>query len=335
MIFSCPFFSVIYLPTPTGCKGFVMKMKYCALTLFSLMFNLHAAEELSPEKAEKLKPFKNISITGHFVSIGDAAKAVSKRADGLGAAYFYIQSMSEGNRGDNTRVIANLYHADAEVMTTEPKHREFNGIKELAKKDAHTLQPFDTVTVNGYFPNQASINDAISKLAKQKSAASFFIVRQIGVNNKGDNQIITAYVYKADAPRRVIQRENAIPANSAAGAEALAKGGTVAEKVEIPGVASSSTVGVGRFFETQSTQNKRYAVTLADGTQIEEINVVTAAQMVPFDSITFSGNFLNITEISEAVAKRAAEKGAKFYHITNQLENNHGGTQTISADLFK
>ncbi|MDQ5892903.1 MAG: hypothetical protein QG613_1775, partial [Pseudomonadota bacterium] len=58
------------------------------------------------------------------------------------------------------------------------------------------------------------------------------------------------------------------------------------------------------------------------------------AQMVPFDSIQFRGNYTNTTQISEAVAKRAGEKGAKYYHITRQWEGK-GNNMTISADLYK
>lgn len=43
--------------------------------------------------------------------------------------------------------------------------------------------------------------------------------------------------------------------------------------------------------------------------------------MVPFDSIKFSGNYGNMTEVSYQVAKRAAKKGAKYYHITRQWQN--------------
>ena len=56
--------------------------------------------------------------------------------------------------------------------------------------------------------------------------------------------------------------------------------------------------------------------------------------MEPFDTITFSGYFVNSPEVSYQVAKRAAEKGAKYYHITREWQSN-GGTVTITADLFK
>ncbi len=91
---------------------------------------------------------------------------------------------------------------------------------------------------------------------------------------------------------------------------------------------------MGRFFETQTTKGGRYSVTLNDGTKIEELNNATAAQMVPFDSIKFTGNYGNMTEVSYQVAKRAAKKDAKYYHITRQWQER-GGNVTISADLYK
>ncbi len=69
-------------------------------------------------------------------------------------------------------------------------------------------------------------------------------------------------------------------------------------------------------------------------TKVEEVNKVTAAQMVPFDNIQFTGNYGNMTEISYQTAKRAAKKGAKYYHITRQWQER-GGNITISADLYK
>ena len=65
---------------------------------------------------------------------------------------------------------------------------------------------------------------------------------------------------------------------------------------------------MGRFFETQSSTGQRYTVTLPNGTKIQEVNSVTAAQMVPFDSVTFTGHFNSMTDVSTEVAKRAAEK---------------------------
>jgi hypothetical protein len=92
---------------------------------------------------------------------------------------------------------------------------------------------------------------------------------------------------------------------------------------------------VGRFFETQSSTGKRYSVTLPDGKEIQEVNAVTAAQMQPFDTVTFSGHFGSPTEVSQETAKRAGAKGAKFYHVTRQWQNQSGGNLTVTADLFK
>lgn len=317
-----------------------MKLKNTILasTLLSLLAgNAFAAQELTPEKAAELKPFERINITGRFNAINDAADAVSKRADELGAASYYIQGIndSNGNSG-NWRVTADLYKADAPKANDTTTYRVMNGVKELPKAEAFRLEPFDTVSVSGFFASQPDVNDAISKAAKEKGAASFFIVRQVDANN-GGNQYVTAYVYKADAKERKVQSPNLIPANSEAGKAALAAGGEAAKRVEIPGVAPSETPSssVGRFFETQSSTGQRYTVKLANGQSIQEVNAITAAQMQPFDTVTFTGHFGTPTEISEEVAKRAADKGAKFYHVTRQWQNQSGGNLTVTADLFK
>ncbi|MBU4683496.1 DUF1471 domain-containing protein [Cedecea davisae] len=293
-----------------------------------------AATELTPEQASALKPYDRITITGRFNAIGDAVSAVSRRADAIGAASFYVLDTSAMGESGNSRVVADVYKADA-PKADAPKNRVINGVVELPKDEAFKLEPFDTVTVQGFYRNQPEVNEAITKAAREKGAASFFIVRQVDTN-QGGNQRITAFVYKADAKKRVVQSPDLLPANSEAGKAALAAGGEAARKVEIPGIASSEapTTDVGRFFETQSSKGGRYTVTLPDGTKIEEVNKITAAQMVPFDSIKFTGNYNSMTEVSYQVAKRAAKQGAKFYHITRQWQER-GNNMTISADLYK
>ncbi|WP_435930475.1 DUF1471 family protein YdgH [Dryocola sp. BD613] len=314
-----------------------MKLKNTLLAsaLISLTtLSAQAAQELTPEQAASLKPFDRIVVTGRFTAISDAAKAVSRRADDAGAASFYIQDLNDTGNSGNWRVVADIFHADAQ-KAEEKGNRVINGVMELPKAQAYLLEPFDTVTVQGFYRNQPEVNDAITKAAKAKGASSFFIVRQVDAN-QGGNQRITAFIYKADAKKRVVQNPDAIPANSEAGKAALAAGGAAAKKVEIPGVASSATPSsdVGRFFETQSSKGGRYTVTLPDGTKVEEINKITAAQMVPFDSIKFTGHYSGMTEVSYQVAKRAAKKGAKFYHVTRQWQER-GGNLTVSADLYK
>ncbi|TCV99834.1 DUF1471 family protein YdgH [Biostraticola tofi] len=306
------------------------------LTLTTL--SAQAAQELTPEKAASLKPFDRINITGRFNAISDAAAAVSRRADTLGADAFYIQAINDNsNHSGNWRVTADLFHNNAEPAATAPQYRVINGVKELPREEANLLEPYDTVTVRGFYRSQPEVNDAITKAARAKGADSFYIVRQIDTN-QGGNQQATAYVYKADAPKRVVQSPNVIPRDSEAGKAALAAGGAAAANVEIPGVASSGSPSreVGRFFETQSSTGKRYTVTLPDGNQIQEVNKVAAAQMVPFDSVTFTGHYNSITDISHEVARRGAKKGAKYYHITRQWQQNaSGGNISVSADLFK
>lgn len=316
-----------------------MKLKntlFLSTLLPFIAFSVQAAQELSPEKAESIQPFKRITVTGRFNSIYDAAAMVSRRADALGADAFYIQDLGDTNgNGGNWRVTADLYHNDAPV-SEKPINRVIEGVTELPKDQAFLLEPYDTVTLSGYFSSQPEVTAAIAKAAKNKGASAFYIVRQVDANN-GGNQFITAFVYKADAPKRKVQSPDAIPHDSEAGKAALAAGGEEAKKVEIPGVASSASPSssVGRFFETQSSTGKRYTVTLPDGTQVKELNNATAAQMTPFDSVTFTGHFNSVSDVSVEVAKRAATKGAKFYHITRQWESKNGGNLTVTADLFK
>lgn len=315
-----------------------MKLKntLLATALFSATaFSAQAATELTPEQAASLKPFERITLTGRFNALNEAAKAVSRRADDKGAASFYVVDTSDIGNSGNWRVVADIYREDA-PKADKPENRIIDGVMELPKAQAYALQPFDTVSVQGFFRSQPDVNEAIAKEAKKKGAASFFIVRQIDTNSSGGNQQITAYVYKADAKKRVVQSPNAIPAASEAGRAAVAAGGVAAEQVEIPGVASAEMPSseVGRFFETQTSKGGRYTVTLPDGTKIEEVNKITAAQMVPFDSITFTGHFASMTDVSYNVAKRAAKKGAKYYHVTRQWQER-GGNMTVSADLFK
>lgn len=314
-----------------------MKLKYTLLAsalLSVTALSVNAATELTPEQASALKPYDRVVITGRYNSIGDAVKAASNRADKEGAASFYVVDASDYGDSGNQRVTADLYKADA-PKADAPKLRVMNGVTELPKTQAIELEPFDTVTVQGFYRSQPEVNDAITKAARAKGAASYYIVRQVDAN-EGGNQLITAFIYKADAKKRVLQSPDAIPRDSEAGRAALAKGGEEAKKVEIPGVATSAapSADVGRFFETQASTANRYTVTLPDGTKIEEVNKITAAQMVPFDSIKFTGNYGNMTEISYQVAKRAAAKGAKYYHITRQWQEN-GSNITISADLYK
>ncbi|GGD15267.1 MULTISPECIES: DUF1471 family protein YdgH [Franconibacter] len=314
-----------------------MKLKYTLLAsaLFSVTtLSAQAATELTPEQAAAVKPYDRIVITGRFNAIGEAVDAVSRRADKMGAASFYILDTNDTGNSGNWRVVADVYHENA-PKAEETKNRVINGVMELPKDQAIALEPYDTVTVQGFYRSQPEVNDAITKAAKAKGAASFYIVRQVDAN-QGGNQRITAYIYKADAKKRVLQSPDAIPADSDAGRAALAKGGEEAKKVEIPGVATSAapSTAVGRYFETQESKGGRYTVTLPDGKEIQEVNKITAAQMVPFDSVQFTGHYSSMTEISYQVAKRAAKKGAKYYHITRQWEEK-GGNLTISADLYK
>lgn len=212
-----------------------MKLKNTLLAsalLSATAFSVNAATELTPEQAAAVKPFDRVVVTGRFNAIGEAVKAVSRRADKEGAASFYVVDTSDFGNSGNWRVVADLYKADAE-KAEETSNRVINGVVELPKDQAVLIEPFDTVTVQGFYRSQPEVNDAITKAAKAKGAYSFYIVRQIDAN-QGGNQRITAFIYKKDAKKRIVQKPDVIPADSEAGRAALAAGGEAAKKVEIP-----------------------------------------------------------------------------------------------------
>lgn len=132
-------------------------------------------------------------VTGRFNAIGEAVKAVSRRADKEGAASFYVVDTSDFGNSGNWRVVADLYKADAE-KAEETSNRVINGVVELPKDQAVLIEPFDTVTVQGFYRSQPEVNDAITKAAKRK-VPTYYIVRQIDAN-QGGNQRITAFIYK-------------------------------------------------------------------------------------------------------------------------------------------
>ncbi|STP19886.1 protein YdgH [Escherichia coli] len=67
------------------------------------------------------------------------------------------------------------------------------------------------------------------KRQKRKVPTLSTIVRQIDAN-QGGNQRITAFIYKKDAKKRIIQSPDVIPADSEAGRAALAAGGEAAKE---------------------------------------------------------------------------------------------------------
>jgi hypothetical protein len=57
-------------------------------------------------------------------------------------------------------------------MRQKLTHRKIviNGVVELPKDQAIELEPYDTVTVQGFYRSQPEVNDAITKAAKEKGA---------------------------------------------------------------------------------------------------------------------------------------------------------------------
>ena len=89
-----------------------------------------------------------------------------------------------------------LYKENA-PKADEQKNRVINGIVELPKDQAVQLEPYDTVTVQGFYRSQPEVNDAITKAAREKALTrSISCVRLMPT---GGNQRITAFIYKQDA----------------------------------------------------------------------------------------------------------------------------------------
>ena len=151
-----------------------------------------AAQELTPEQAAELKPFERITVIGRFNAIYEAADAVSRRADKVGADSFYIQGLDDISDSGNMSVTADLYHKDAPKADQE-SYRVFSWRERATKPEAILLQPFDTVSIRGYFLQPLILTTQLQK-QQPKGAASFFIVRNVSTND-GGNQV-TANIYK-------------------------------------------------------------------------------------------------------------------------------------------
>ena len=144
-----------------------MKLKNTLLAsalLCGTALSANAATELTPEQAAALKPFDHTVIVGRYNSIGDAVAAASKAADKNGAASFYVVDQSDYGNSGNQRVTIALYKDNA-PKADAPKNRVINGVVELPKDRAIELEPYDTVTVQGFYRSQPEVNDAITKAA--------------------------------------------------------------------------------------------------------------------------------------------------------------------------
>ena len=166
-----------------------MKLKNTLLAsalLSATAFSANAATELTPEQAAALKPYDRVVVTGRFNAIGDAVKAVNRRADKEGAASFYVVDTSDFGNSGNWRVVADLYKADAEKAEVT-KNRVINGMMELPKDQAVLLEPYDTVTGQGFYRSQPEVKDAITKAAKEQGDHTFQTLRP-GDAKQGGNK---------------------------------------------------------------------------------------------------------------------------------------------------
>ncbi len=118
-----------------------------------------------------VKTFDHTVIVGRYNSIGDAVAAASKPPIKRRCLVYVVDQSDQGNSG-NQRVTIALYKDNA-PKADEQKNRVINGIVELPKDQAVQLEPYDTVTVQGFYRSQPEVNDAITKAARKKALTRF------------------------------------------------------------------------------------------------------------------------------------------------------------------
>ncbi|XKM14538.1 DUF1471 domain-containing protein [Orbaceae bacterium ac157xtp] len=280
-----------------------LKKSYLTILLASLAFSANAAQELTPERADKLESFKQISVRGQYFNESDYAKAISKVADKEGASYFYITSANVYPGNDSLRVVyAKLYKSDAvEKKDEQENFRSFANVFEYPKTKAIHFEPFDIIRLRGYFPTDNEMNNAIAKKAATLGAYAFYIDRLVEVN--GGSKQITAYLFKKDAPERQLQPENAIPYDSEAGQLALAQGGEAALQVEKPGYYSSSAF------------NEQFYIDKFNNKKVEEASI-TSNTKAPDTSKTTTVAKTNNIEVKESSKTSIIPQKSSRYSVT-------------------
>ncbi|NUF50069.1 YdgH/BhsA/McbA-like domain containing protein [Gilliamella sp. ESL0250] len=344
-----------------------LKKTFIVATLALAPLSSFAAQQLTEQQAKDLQSFKSITIRGAFYTDNDYVLAMSKAADKEGAASFFITTTNISPSNDTLRIVyARLYKSDAPQTEQQiESFRKFEGVYEYPKSKAIRLEPFNIVRIRGYFPNEYDVNQAIAKEASAKGAYAFYIDSR---SELGSNIQVAAYLFKKDAPERKLQPENAIPYDSEAGQQALAKGGDAAMQVEKTGYYSPSAFNEKFYADkfnnkvkvineptnktktsaatsihasevttvaTEPQRVNRYTVTLSDGRKIQELNDATAAKMVAFDTIKFRGYYVTDQEISYQAGKRAIDAGAKYYHIARVAHDSNGPNITVFVDLYR
>lgn len=177
--------------------------------LFLAPFSLSAAQQLTLQQAEQIKPFKEISIRGLYYSIYEYQRAISSAADRAGADAYYIKDVQLYPANDRMRVItADLYKNNAEK--TEPKvdkNKETpyplqDGIYEYDKTFFQTHEYSKIVHVKGYFPTPLLLKRQVIKRAQYEGAAGFYIYK---VAELGANQEATVFLFNKNAAKVAIQ----------------------------------------------------------------------------------------------------------------------------------
>lgn len=87
-----------------------MKKAIYSLLLLSLSFSTFAAKEIRGSEMASMKDkIGNISVEVNDGTIDEAIKALSKKADAKGAAYYRVTSVGMEGMGSDVRATAEIY----------------------------------------------------------------------------------------------------------------------------------------------------------------------------------------------------------------------------------
>ncbi|WP_392564086.1 DUF1471 domain-containing protein [Orbus wheelerorum] len=250
------------------------------------------------------EPFDIVRLRGYFPTQVALNNAVAKEASSRGAYAFFIDRLVQVNNSGNQQVTAYIFKKDAPERKLQPDNAipydSEAGQQALAQGGEAAMQ----VERPGYY-SSSSFNE-------QFYADKF--------NNKSVKDVETT----TDTNLAAAVKSGETAQNMTANTDAESK---TAIAATAPVVSAKPSI--------VPQKSSRYTVTLPNGTKIEELNDATAAKMVPFDSIKFRGYYVTAQEISFNAGKKAAEKGAKYYHISRIAQDSKGPNKTIYVDLYR
>lgn len=237
----------------------------------------------------------------------------------------------------------------------------------LSAKESSNLVPMKEISITGsYLQAQDGAND-ISKAADEAGAKYYHIKGMEQAANNSSNSTVYADIYQSNAPvatditettyNGVISYErnkalyyvpfevitikgdyNNTPDVTEAASKAAADKNAYAFYVNsvtpVDTKNQAQNVEVALYKKDAATRD--YLTKGASHDQdVYEISSDAFKKMKPYDTISFHGQFNNVSEITAAAAKHALASGAHFYYVSEVSNNPAGTMQTISVSLYK